>query len=49
PNTLSSNLKSFDPKSESVTTDIQKNRKRKNKKEIQENDTIIAEAVTTRM
>ncbi|CAG8467784.1 5885_t:CDS:1, partial [Scutellospora calospora] len=48
-NTLPSNSESLEPESEPVTTDTQKNRKRKNKKEIQENNTIITEAATTRL
>ncbi|CAG8546608.1 10362_t:CDS:1, partial [Scutellospora calospora] len=42
-NTSPSNSESLEPESELVTTDSHKNRKRKNKKEIQENNTIITE------
>ncbi|CAG8610107.1 8591_t:CDS:1, partial [Scutellospora calospora] len=46
-NIPSSNSESLEPESESVTNDIQKNRKRKNKKEIKKNVTKITEVATT--
>ncbi|CAG8574464.1 11321_t:CDS:2, partial [Scutellospora calospora] len=45
-NTSSSNSKLSDPEGETVTADIQKNKKRKSKKGTHENDIVITEATT---
>ncbi|CAG8640263.1 364_t:CDS:1, partial [Scutellospora calospora] len=46
-NTSSPDSKLFEPESETITTDTQKNKKKKNKKGTHENDIVMTEATTS--